>query len=81
MTTLHGQRLRSRTILHKVADTADRLSFVPALFWLRLIRLGVWTVAVLCYLHGWRFEALLMLVVGLNVQSVILSVLLAGRGG
>jgi hypothetical protein len=81
----HSQRIRKRQLVRRlpqsVYDTADSLSFVPTLFWLRLVRLLVWTAALMCYMHDRRFEALLVLVVGLTVQGMILAQLMIMERG
>jgi hypothetical protein len=77
MTTLHGQRLRSRSLTHRL--TANLGPPPSALTQLRWARFVVWALAVGCYFGGGEYEALLMLVFGVSVSVMIAVERIAGR--
>jgi len=69
--TTRSQQIRQHQIAWRILDRLESLSFVKALFFLRLMRSSFMGGAVGAWLTGWRFDALLLLVVALIMQVII----------
>jgi D-alanyl-lipoteichoic acid acyltransferase DltB (MBOAT superfamily) len=61
---------------HSVNWAAESVFLLPTIVRLRVARVVLLAVAVICYVLGWRIDALLMLVAALVVNIQIIEVML-----